>query len=354
MRKRSFSINGHPTSLALEDDYWQELASWAKAEAVTDAMLISLLDRERIKAEPSQTNLASYVRVAILHRLQRRASQIAVQDEALHQALAELVGLMRKLRDKQHGCPWDKAQDFHSLIPYTLEEAYEVADAIERNDHSDLCQELGDLMFQIVFYAQIATEDGHFNLKDIFQAITDKMIRRHPQLFSQIADNPPHDHLQWETIKQKEREDKEAIQNISPSILADIPLALPALTRALKLAKRAARQGFVWNNTSGALAKLHEEIGEWQLEITKANHQASQQEFGDVLFSLVCVGMMEGLDAEGALRAANAKFSNRFQLMETQIKEEGLSITSLSLESWEQLWQHAKQAETRAGGGTSL
>ncbi|MBK7284880.1 MAG: nucleoside triphosphate pyrophosphohydrolase [Sphingomonadales bacterium] len=241
-----------------------------------------------------------------------------------------LAEIMERLRNPESGCPWDIVQDFRTIAPYTIEEAYEVADACERDDMHALKDELGDLLLQVVFHARMAEERGAFDLSDVIATICDKMVRRHPHVFGprgSVAD--------WEGIKASERAEKED----DKSAVAGIALALPALLRAEKLQKRAARTGFDWPNPDGARAKIDEELVELQQAETKDDQE---DELGDLLFSVVNWGRKLGLDPEAALRRANAKFERRFRTAE-QIGGEGFS--AMTLDEKELLWQAAKRAQ---------
>ncbi len=242
-----------------------------------------------------------------------------------------LLGIMARLRDPAHGCDWDLAQDFASIAPYTIEEAYEVADAINRKDMADLKDELGDLLFQVVFHARMAEEAGQFTFDDVAAAITEKMQSRHPHIFAQ--DGGTMDERRWENLKASEREAKGVA-----SALDGVALALPALLRAEKLQKRAARTGFDWPNPSGSEAKIAEEIGELK---TAPTDEALFEEAGDLLFATVNYVRAHGISAEDALRAANAKFLRRFHAMEDLA---GPAFSELSLEDQEALWQQVKKA----------
>jgi nucleoside triphosphate diphosphatase len=246
-----------------------------------------------------------------------------------------LAKIMAQLRNKDGGCPWDLEQDFASIAPYTIEEAYEVADAIERKDMSALKDELGDLLLQIVFHSQMAEEAGHFNLTDVQDGICAKMIRRHPHVFGEAkvsgADNVLRN---WEDIKAAERAEK----NADNSALTGVAMALPALLRAQKIQKRAARTGFDWPELSGAAAKLQEEIEELEAAQTAAERF---EEMGDLLFAAVNVCRHLDIDAEAALKAGTAKFENRFRDMEQRA---GADFIALSLTEKEALWQLAKES----------
>ncbi|KEQ54871.1 nucleoside triphosphate pyrophosphohydrolase [Sphingobium chlorophenolicum] len=243
-----------------------------------------------------------------------------------------LANVMARLRDPETGCPWDIEQDFASIAPYTIEEAYEVADAIERNDMAALRDELGDLLLQVAFHSCMAEQGGHFALQDVIDAITEKMIRRHPHVFEEGAARED-GHAQWEAIKAAERAEKEP----DPSALAGVAIALPALLRAEKIQKRAARTGFDWPDTVGAIDKVEEELAEVQAAESQADRE---EEIGDLLFAVVNLARHLKVDPEVALRAANAKFDRRFRVMENLA---GGGFPALSLDEKEALWQQAKQ-----------
>lgn len=244
---------------------------------------------------------------------------------------------MSRLRDPNTGCPWDLEQNFSSIAPYTIEEAYEVADAIERNDHAALKDELGDLLLQVVFHSQMASELGAFDFDDIVQSICDKMIRRHPHVFGNVhASGASEVTANWEEIKASERRARE---NDGGGALSGVALALPALMRAQKIQKRAQAAGFDWPNADGAEAKLVEEISELRAASTD---DARFEEAGDLLFAAVNVLRHYGLDAEMALKAGTAKFERRFKLMEQAAAQD---FTHLPLAEKEALWQQAKQSE---------
>lgn len=242
--------------------------------------------------------------------------------------IERLTAIMARLRDPERGCEWDVAQSFATIAPYTIEEAYEVADAIAREDMAELKDELGDLLLQVVFHSRIAEEAGHFALGDVVAAISDKMERRHPHIFGDVAEGGHH---LWEQIKAEERGAKGA-----ESALDGVALGMPALLRAEKLQKRAARTGFDWPDPSGARAKIDEELAEVESADTP-EHRA--EEVGDLLFAVVNWARKLGVEPEAALRAANAKFERRFRAMEAQA---GGSIAGLELEAQEALWQRAK------------
>jgi MazG family protein len=255
-----------------------------------------------------------------------------------------LVQIMAALRSPDRGCPWDLEQTFATIAPYTVEEAYEVADAIERGDLADLRDELGDLLLQVVFHARMAEEQGAFDFAAVAEAINDKMIRRHPHVFGEVRHKDVAEQTEaWETIKAQER----AAKGGAPrgSLLDEVPVGLPALTRAVKLSKRAARVGFVWPSANEVLAKLHEEVAELEAEIAAGDIDNAREELGDVLF--VCANLARELDVdpEAALRGANAKFVRRFQFIERALAERGSSPEASDLAEMDALWDAAKAAE---------
>lgn len=257
--------------------------------------------------------------------------------------LFTLVEIMARLRDPQHGCPWDVEQTFATIAPYTVEEAYEVVDAIERGDLADLKEELGDLLLQVVFHSRMAQEQGAFDLAGVAQAISDKMIRRHPHVFGDHAyDDLADQKAGWEELKAQERKAKK-----KSGVLDDVPVGLPALTRAVKLTKRAARVGFDWPSTDEVLAKLAEEVAELQVEIAAGDKAKAREELGDILF--VCANLARKLDVEpeDALRATNAKFARRFAFIEAELAKDGRSPDQSDLSEMDALWNAAKAAEKR-------
>jgi ATP diphosphatase len=279
-------------------------------------------------------------------------------------AMTRLLALMVKLRDPDSGCPWDRAQTFETIAPYTLEEAYEVVDAIQGGEPpAKLRDELGDLLFQVVFYAQLAQEQGWFDFDGIARAIHDKLVRRHPHVFDKPipgVDTPREVLVVWEELKARERAAAATARDPrAAGVLADVPRALPALTRAQKLGKRAGRVGFDWTDMRDVRAKITEELAELDEAALEAHAHGAQsdtpsahlvEEMGDLLFAIANWGRHVGADAEGALRAANAKFERRFASMESLARERELALSSLSLEQWEALWQEAKGAERRSAG----
>ncbi|MGB0749723.1 MAG: nucleoside triphosphate pyrophosphohydrolase [Magnetospiraceae bacterium] len=255
-----------------------------------------------------------------------------------------LLAIMKQLRNPDGGCPWDVEQTFATIAPYTIEEAYEVADAIDRADMADLRDELGDLLLQVVFHARMAEEQDAFDFNGVAQAICDKMIRRHPHVFGDVSIESAEALTDaWETLKAKERAEK-ADQG-TQHILEGIPTALPALTRAEKLQKRAARVGFDWPEALPALDKVREEVEELHTEITQeAEPFRLEDELGDILFSAVNVARKLGIDPETALRRANSKFERRFRTMEDALAAEGHDPGALPLDTLEAAWQAAKKS----------
>ena len=240
--------------------------------------------------------------------------------------IERLTSIMARLRDPVDGCEWDRVQTWSTIAPYTIEEAYEVADAIARNDPADLKDELGDLLLQVVFHSRIAEESGAFTLADVVAAISDKMERRHPHIFGDAATSPG-----WETIKAGERAEK-----ADPSALAGVAIGLPALSRAEKLQKRAARVGFDWPDAEGPLAKVFEEIE----EVREAGSETVGEEIGDLLFAVTNWARHRGVDPEAALRAGNAKFEARFRAIEV---DGGDTFAAMTLDQKEALWQAVKR-----------
>ena len=256
--------------------------------------------------------------------------------------LDRLLAIMAKLRHPTEGCLWDIEQTFATIAPYTVEEAYEVADAIERNDMGDLKEELGDLLLQVVFHSRIAEEAGHFAFDEVAQAIADKMIRRHPHVFADVKhDNVAQQTIAWEASKAAER----AAKGKNQSLLDDVPAGLPALTRAVKLTKRAARVGFDWPSTAEVLAKLTEEVAELQVEIDAGDKSKARDELGDVLFVIANLARKLDIEPEDALRSSNAKFARRFNYIERALAVEGRSPEQSDLAEMDALWNEAKAAE---------
>ena len=262
-------------------------------------------------------------------------------------ALTALLELMAKLRDPHGGCPWDLKQNFATIAPYTIEEAYEVADAVESGDPAKLRDELGDLLFQVVFHAQMARERGWFDFEQVASAIHDKLVRRHPHVFGgeRVADEKELSR-NWEDLKARER----AAAAGEVSVLADVPRGLPALTRAAKLGKRAGRVGFDWPHARGVRDKVLEELREVDAAIGasgSSNAPAVVEEMGDLLFAVTNWSRHLHFDAEEALRAANSKFERRFRAMESLARARGATLDALTAEEWESLWQEAKKLDPR-------
>ncbi len=265
--------------------------------------------------------------------------------------ISRLIDLMKDLRDPNGGCPWDIEQNFRTIAPYTIEEAYEVAEAIENNDPVSLKDELGDLLLQVVYHAQIAKDEKLFDFEDVAQAITEKMISRHPHVYGDTShDNVEEQKLAWEELKAKEREKKQGKEE--DSVLDGITIGLPAATRAVKLQKRAAKVGFDWPDLSPVIDKIHEEIDELK-DVLQSNqqinssdmHDRAEDELGDVLFSVVNLARHLEIDPEQALRRTNQKFENRFRTVEKTIKDNGLNIKDTSLEYMENIWISCKEKE---------
>ena len=259
--------------------------------------------------------------------------------------IEHLLGIVRRLRDPDQGCPWDVGQTFQSIVPHTIEEAYELADAIESNDFDQIREEAGDVLFQVLFYAQMADEKQHFNFADVVDGLSEKLIRRHPHVFSRnstaqqetpIAVSDVSD--SWEKIKRTERQRKQ-----QPGILDDIPVSLPALTRAQKIQKRASRVGFDWADVAGVFEKLEEEICELKEALVEGEKAAIESELGDVLFCVVNLARHLDFDAETALRGATRKFEGRFRLMEERAIANGSRLEDEVSSALEARWQAAKR-----------
>ena len=256
----------------------------------------------------------------------------------LDSKLKELIITFRKLRDPMSGCPWDKEQDFKSIASSAIEESYEVADAIERENFEDLKAELGDLLFQIVFHSEMAREENLFTLEDVVDELNSKLIRRHPHIFDDGNAKDAKDSLRiWEDIKAKERSDK----NLN-SLMDDVPKNLPSLTRAKKLQKRATRVGFDWKNSEDIVAKVDEEIAELKIEEKKSNKDGIAEEIGDIFFTLIRLSGYYDLEPEDIIRKTNLKFENRFRKMENEAKSMETSLDKMSLEKLEKIWQRIK------------
>ncbi|VXB81407.1 nucleoside triphosphate pyrophosphohydrolase [Pseudomonas sp. 8AS] len=272
--------------------------------------------------------------------------------------LDDLLHLMARLRDPQHGCPWDLKQSYASIVPYTIEEAYEVADAIERGDFAHLPGELGDLLFQVVYYSQLAREEGRFEFAQVVDGITAKLIRRHPHVFpdGDLYGAPDAAKLEeaavkqrWEELKAEERAEKAAAPE-QLSLLDDVPHALPALSRAAKLQKRAARVGFDWPAALPVVDKVREELDEVLEAMSENDAEAVAEEIGDLLFVVTNLARHLKVDPETALRSANGKFERRFRFIEQTLRAAGQPIENCSLEQLDALWGEAKQQEKRLPG----
>lgn len=261
-------------------------------------------------------------------------------NEAAREATARLLQLMERLRDPRQGCPWDRAQDFASIAPYTIEEAYEVAEAIAQGEPAAIQAELGDLLFQVVFHSRIAEERGWFDFAAVARGIHDKLVRRHPHVFdpAHVAD-PTGLSGDWEQHKALER-----AQSGNTGTLAGVPLALPALSRAAKLGRRAARVGFDWPDAAGARLKVDEELREIEVALRDGEGEARvAEEIGDLLLALTSWARQLGVDPEQSLREANRRFETRFARMETLAAAQRRELAGLTLDEWEALWQQAKK-----------
>ncbi|WP_394239050.1 nucleoside triphosphate pyrophosphohydrolase [Pseudomonas anguilliseptica] len=267
--------------------------------------------------------------------------------------LDDLLHLMARLRDPQHGCPWDLKQNYATIVPHTIEEAYEVADAIERGDFDHLPGELGDLLFQVVYYSQLAREEGRFEFAQVVDGITTKLIRRHPHVFPDgdlygAVDVAKLEEAavkqRWEAIKAEERAEKAAVPE-QLSLLDDVPTALPSLSRAIKLQKRAAQVGFDWPEALPVVDKVREELDEVLEAMSENDPEAIGEEIGDLLFVVSNLARHLKVDPETALRAANAKFERRFRFIEQALRDAGRSMEDCALDELDALWGEAKKLE---------
>ncbi len=265
--------------------------------------------------------------------------------------MSRLLEIMAALRDPQTGCPWDVEQTFASIVPYTIEETYEVVDAIERDDHEDLREELGDLLLQVVYYAQMAAEEASFDFGDVVEGITTKMIRRHPHVFGdEDARSAGMAKGTWNRIKAQEKATRARRReelglppkDASKGVLDDVPRTLPPLAQALKLQQRAATVGFDWDNAKDVIAKVREELDELEAELDSKSTQMEADELGDVLFAITNLARHREIDPERALALTNAKMRNRFTSMEKAAKAEGKGLADYDLDGLEALWQGAK------------
>jgi ATP diphosphatase len=275
--------------------------------------------------------------------------------------ITRLLEIMAALRTPGTGCPWDLEQDFASIAPYTLEEAYEVVDAIERGDLADLRDELGDLLLQVVFHARMAEEQGAFAFGDVVEAITKKLIRRHPHVFGSTKDLSPEEVKRlWDSVKAEEKAERKAERarmGLSPEaheagFLGGIPMALPALTRAQKLTAKAAKVGFDWPDAAQVIDKIHEELEEVKEASSSGQRDKIEDEIGDLLFSVTNLARHFGIDPERALRGTNAKFERRFRAVEQALGEQDRSLDEASLEEMERHWVAAKMAEREPGASS--
>lgn len=268
--------------------------------------------------------------------------RLAIESEVTT-PLDRLLAIMDRLRDPEGGCPWDIEQTFRTIAPYTIEEAYEVADAIERGDMSELKDELGDLLFQVVFHSQMAEEAGAFRFEDVADAISEKMLRRHPHVFADADARDAQSQISaWEAQKAVERAEK---ADRDPSVLANLPVALPALLRAEKISKRAARVGFDWPDTKQVLDKIDEELSEVREAMAEGDRAHIQEEIGDLLFAIANLARKLQMDPETALREANAKFERRFRGVEAQLIAQGSSVQEADLAAMEAMWLTVKETE---------
>lgn len=267
-------------------------------------------------------------------------------------SMQSLLKIMQQLRDPQSGCPWDSKQTFASIVPHTIEEAYEVADAIKLQDFTELKGELGDLLFQVVFYAQMAKEKNLFEFKDIIETLNEKLVRRHPHVFTETQFKTEQEvHANWEAEKEKERALKATSENTSDSVLDNIPLALPALNRAYKIQKRCAHVGFDWAELEPVIAKIHEEIDEVLVEVKRTDLSDAQKqariedELGDLLFANVNLVRHLQCNPEQVLRQANNKFEKRFRLVELAVLKQGRQMNDCSLNELDAIWDEVKKLD---------
>jgi ATP diphosphatase len=268
--------------------------------------------------------------------------------------IARLLEIMAALRTPVTGCPWDLVQDFKSILPYTIEEAFEVADAIERDDRADLRDELGDLLLQVVFHARMAEEEGSFDFGGVVEAVTTKLIRRHPHVFGPARDLTPEQVKRlWAEVKAAEKAERTARrgQNGSAGLLADIPGTFPPTVRAHKLQAKAASVGFDWTHTADVLAKIREEVDEVAAAFEAGDADGRTDEIGDLLFAVVNLARHAGIDPDLALRGTNAKFERRFGFVEQELVRQGSSLQRASLDEMEALWVRAKHMERQSAPG---
>ncbi|HED15216.1 MAG TPA: nucleoside triphosphate pyrophosphohydrolase [Gammaproteobacteria bacterium] len=268
----------------------------------------------------------------------------------MSQKMNNLLSVMAQLRHPENGCPWDLEQTYKSLVPHTLEEVHEVIECIEAGDVDSLKGELGDLLFQVVFYARLAEEQGDFSFNDVAETMADKLIRRHPHVFaSDAVKDSDHQTEKWEAIKAAERQqqaDKSGSEN--PGILAGVSRALPSLVRAQKLQRRAARVGFDWPDTKGVYEKIQEELGECQQAVEKKDKEHIEEELGDLLFSCVNLARHCDVDSETALRKASRKFESRFEYIESELRKKGEQVQGQTVEKLDGLWREAKRVDLKS------
>jgi ATP diphosphatase len=267
---------------------------------------------------------------------------------------SRLLEIMAALRTPETGCPWDLEQNFASIAPYTIEEAYEVADAITRGDLADLREELGDLLLQVVFHARLAQEQGAFTFEDVVDSLQEKLVRRHPHVFGDAKGLSAGEVNElWQRIKAKERTQKPKTQRESGGALAGVPVGLPALMRACRLQAKAAQVGFDWEEPLAVLAKIREEASEIELELARDQRRAAQAEIGDLLFAVVNLGRHLDIDPEMALLASNRKFERRFAAVERALAQQGRTAAQATLAELDALWNEAKAAEKNADCSTA-
>ena len=285
-----------------------------------------------------------------------RSTEHAVYESDVMEAskdISRLIEIMEALRDPETGCPWDIVQTFETIKPYTIEEAYEVADAIERKDTDDLCDELGDLLLQVVFHARIAQEMGAFSFGDVVHAVTSKMIRRHPHVFAvSDADTAESVKIQWDAIKKQEKLDRAErrlkrgiTDDFKAGFLGGVQRSQPALTEALKLQEQAARVGFDWSAPEPILDKIEEEVAELREALASGKPEKVSDELGDLIFALVNIGRHVNTDPENALRGTNTKFRRRFAHIENSLRANDETLEAATLQRMEELWQDAKTIE---------
>ena len=258
------------------------------------------------------------------------------------ESVNELLAIMEKLRDPNDGCPWDVKQDFTTIAPYTIEEAYEVADAIERGDMQDLREELGDLLLQVIFHAQMASEKNLFSFSDVVDTLSEKLVRRHPHVFaSENVESEDQLNALWEAEKTREREKKTASKETSA--LDGLTVSLPALIRSVKIQKKVARVGFDWTELKPVIEKVYEELAEVEEAIRDFGEEEQEEELGDLLFAVSNMARHMKVDAETALAKANTKFTRRFKLLESEIKAQGRRVEDVPLQELEDIWQAMKK-----------